>query len=150
MQLKKYTDYGLRVLIYLAAAEPDERATINDLSSVFSVSKNHLNKVVHHMGKLGLIKTWRGKGGGFSLAVDARHTRLDTVIRQLEGDEDWIDCLNPTCKIYSVCDLKGIIHAGKEQFYSYLAKYTIASLVERPEEIKVRWHIDTQELNDES
>ncbi|HAR56470.1 MAG TPA: transcriptional regulator, partial [Idiomarina baltica] len=64
--------------------------------------------------------------------------------------EDWIDCLNPTCKIYSVCDLKGIIHAGKEQFYSYLAKYTIASLVERPEEIKVRWHIDTQELNDES
>ena len=85
MQLKKYTDYGLRVLIYLAAAESDERATINDLSSVFSVSKNHLNKVVHHLGKLGLIKTWRGKGGGFSLAVDARHTRLDTVIRQLEG-----------------------------------------------------------------
>ncbi|MAD53311.1 MULTISPECIES: Rrf2 family transcriptional regulator [unclassified Idiomarina] len=143
MQLKKYTDYGLRVLIYLAASEQDKRATISDLSEVFSVPKNHLNKVVHHLGKLGLIKTWRGKGGGFSLATDANRMRLDSVIRQLEGDEEWIDCLNPRCKIYPVCDLKGIIHAGKEQFYSYLAKYTIASLVERPEEIQVHWHINT-------
>tara|TARA_B100000700_G_scaffold284207_1_gene337243 strand:- start:2166 stop:2618 length:453 start_codon:yes stop_codon:yes gene_type:complete len=150
VQLKKYTDYGLRVLIYLAASDRDKRATINDLSDVFSVPKNHLNKVVHHLGKLGFIETWRGKGGGFSLAVDASDMRLDNVIRQLEGDEDWIDCLNPKCKIYPVCGLKGIIHAGKEQFYSYLAEYTIASLVERPEAIQVLWHINTQELNNET
>ena len=120
----------------MAAADPDERATINDFGNVFSVSKNHLNKVVHR-------PLWSDK----DVARQRRHcsrmpvTHVGMVIRQLEGDEDWIDCLNPTCKICT-CD-EGIIHAGKEQFYSYLANTPLLRWLKGPE-IKVRWHIDTQ------
>ena len=130
MQLKKYTDYGLRVLMYLAAKEDNERVTIDELSGIFNVPRNHLNKVVHQLGKEGLIETRRGKNGGFLLAVDPADVRLDQVIRRLEGDEYWIDCHKPECAIFPVCELKSLINQGKETFYNFLSKLHLSFVVE--------------------
>ncbi len=139
MQLKKYTDYGLRVLMYLAAKEDNERVTIDELSGIFNVPRNHLNKVVHQLGKEGLIETRRGKNGGFLLAVDPADVRLDQVIRRLEGDEYWIDCHKPECAIFPVCELKSLINQGKETFYNFLSNYTLASLLKHESEIRELW-----------
>ena len=62
MQLKLYTDYSLRVLIYLAAKPEDKVATITDIAKAFGMSRNHLVKVVHNLSLLGYIITTRGKG----------------------------------------------------------------------------------------
>ncbi|MGM0430477.1 MAG: RrF2 family transcriptional regulator [Pseudomonadota bacterium] len=139
MQLKKYTDYGLRVLMYLAAKDDNERVTIDELSGIFNVPRNHLNKVVHQLGKEGLIETRRGKNGGFLLAVDPADVRLDQVIRRLEGDEYWIDCHKPECAIFPVCELKSLINQGKETFYNFLSNYTLASLLKHESEIRELW-----------
>lgn len=139
MQLKKYTDYGLRVLMYLAAKDDNERVTIDELSGIFNVPRNHLNKVVHQLGKEGLIETRRGKNGGFLLAVDPADVRLDQVIRRLEGDEYWIDCHKPECAIFPVCELKSLINQGKETFYHFLSNYTLASLLKHESEIRELW-----------
>ncbi len=139
MQLKKYTDYGLRVLMYLAAKEDNERVTIDELSGIFNVPRNHLNKVVHQLGREGLIETRRGKNGGFLLAVDPADVRLDQVIRRLEGDEYWIDCHKPECAIFPVCELKSLINQGKETFYNFLSNYTLASLLKHESEIRELW-----------
>ena len=139
MQLKKYTDYGLRGLMDLAAKEDNERVTIDELSGIFNVPRNHLNKVVHQLGKEGLIETRRGKNGGFLLAVDPADVRLDQVIRRLEGDEYWIDCHKPECAIFPVCELKSLINQGKETFYNFLSNYTLASLLKHESEIRELW-----------
>src|SRR5690554_1974248 len=92
MQLKKYTDYGLRILMYLASHDADELqegpklATIREICDTFDLSANHVNKVVHHLGRLELIETRRGKNGGFVLAQRPEDISLAFVIRQLEGD----------------------------------------------------------------
>lgn len=139
MQLKKYTDYGLRVLMYLAAKEDTKRATIDELSGIFNVPRNHLNKVVHQLGKEGLIETRRGKNGGFLLAIEPADIRLDRVIRRLEGDEYWVDCHKPECAIFPVCELKNVINQGKETFYDFLSNYTLASLVSNDAQIRQFW-----------
>ena len=139
MQLKKYTDYGLRGLMYLAAKEDTKRATIDELSGIFNVPRNHLNKVVHQLGKEGLIETRRGKNGGFLLAIKPSDIRLDKVIRRLEGDEYWVDCHKPECAIFPVCELKHVINQGKETFYDFLAGYTLASLVSNDAQIREFW-----------
>ena len=144
MQLKKYTDYGLRVLIYLAAKKQTRLVTIDELSNTFSAPRNHLNKVIHQLGKEGFIETRRGKNGGFLLAMLAEDIRLDQVIRRLEGDEYWINCKNPKCSIFPVCELKHIINESKEVFYRYLAHYTIASLVAQPEQIQILWQTELE------
>ena len=50
MRLTRFTDYSLRVLIYLAC-EPGRRATIAEIAQAFEVSENHLTKVVHFLGQ---------------------------------------------------------------------------------------------------
>ncbi|MDU0355897.1 Rrf2 family transcriptional regulator [Paraglaciecola aquimarina] len=65
MQLTRYTDYGLRTLIYLALLPEGKKASIDEISQVYGISRNNLNKIVHQLGKANIIQTQRGKGGGF-------------------------------------------------------------------------------------
>ena len=74
MQITSYTDYALRVLIYLASS-PDRQATITEISDFYNISRNHLVKVVHQLGSKGFVKTTRGKGGGFSLQRPPEHDK---------------------------------------------------------------------------
>lgn len=135
MQIKKYTDYGLRVLMYLALQNPGTRSTIKDICSAYDIPKNHVNKIIHHLGKAGLIDTKRGKNGGFALARAPQEIRLDKVIREMEGDTPWVNCRTPYCKIVPVCTLKDILAQGKTKFYDYLSEYTLASLVANKQEL---------------
>ncbi|MGZ5215218.1 MAG: Rrf2 family transcriptional regulator [Caldimonas sp.] len=80
MKLTSFTDYGLRVLIYLAA-DPDRRATISEIATAFDVSENHLTKVVHFLGKQGWLDNVRGKGGGMNLSRSPQHTVVGKVVR---------------------------------------------------------------------
>ena len=141
MQLKKYTDYGLRILMYLATLESTDKptgklVTIREICDTFSLSANHVNKVVHHLGKLSLIETRRGKNGGFMLARNIDAIRLDYVIRQLEGDEAWIECHKPSCVALPACELNTIVAQGKELFYQYLNQYTLKDLLKNKAQLR--------------
>ena len=54
MRLTLYTDFSLRVLMYLGTKEIGELSTIQEISDRYDISKNHLTKVVHELGKMGL------------------------------------------------------------------------------------------------
>ena len=46
MNLKKYTDYALRVLIFTAMKKEGERANIKEISYIYKISTHHLGKIV--------------------------------------------------------------------------------------------------------
>lgn len=116
--------------MYLASQPTQTRVSVRLICDIFGLSSNHVNKVVHHLARLSLIQTKRGKNGGFSLAVAPHEISLAFVIRQLEGDEDWIDCHNPSCIAFPACKLNGLVEQGKKLFYAHLSHYTIADLVD--------------------
>jgi len=66
MRLTDYTDYSLRVMLYLAVRR-EGLATIQDISDAYGISKNHLMKVVQRLGELGWVETVRGRNGGLRL-----------------------------------------------------------------------------------
>jgi len=70
MQLTRFTDYGLRCLMYLAA-RPDDLSSVKEISEYYKISRNHLVKIVHRLSQLGYIETSKGKGGGIRLAEGA-------------------------------------------------------------------------------
>jgi Rrf2 family nitric oxide-sensitive transcriptional repressor len=134
MKLTTFTDYALRVLMYLAL-EPERLATIQGIAEAYQISENHLMKVVHHLAKTGVIESVRGKGGGIRLARPANEIRVGAVVREAEGDGPVVECFgqHSQCCIASDCQLAGVLARAFAGLYEYLDQYTLADLVERPQ-----------------
>jgi Rrf2 family nitric oxide-sensitive transcriptional repressor len=142
MKLSAFTDYSLRVLIYLAA-DPQRRATIAQISAAFDVKENHLMKVVHHLGKCGWVETMRGKGGGLALAMPAGDISVGSVVRGAQGAVLPAECFAPeqnTCTIVSCCRLKGVLAEAVNAFYAVLNRYTLADLTQNPKQLAAILH----------
>jgi Rrf2 family nitric oxide-sensitive transcriptional repressor len=130
MKLTAFTDYSLRVLIFLAA-QPGRRATIAEIATAFDVKENHLTKVVHFLGKVELLANVRGKGGGLGLAKRPEEIVIGQVVRQTEGVSHPVDCFSDAgdCCIARVCRLRGVLGEAVKAFYNVLDAYTLADLV---------------------
>ncbi len=130
MRLTLYTDYSLRVLLYLAQKE-DELVTITELADFYSISRNHLVKVVHNLGLNGYIETNRGRGGGIRLARPAKDMQIGEIVRSTEPDFDLLECFDEEtdrCVVSKSCSLKGVIHEAQRNFLGVLDKYTLADM----------------------
>lgn len=131
MQLTLYTDYAFRVLVYLGSRE-NEIVTVNDIAADFNISRNHLVKVVHHLGSAGLIISVRGKGGGIRLAYAPAEIRLSQVIAQTERNLKLLDCFDETdrsCKLNGKCNLQTVLKMAHHNFLSTLSRFTVADLL---------------------
>lgn len=134
MRLTLYTDYSLRVLLYLAFKK-DETVTITELADFYKVSRNHLVKVVHNLGLKGFITTTRGKNGGMRLARAAEDIVIGDVVRAMEPDFDLLECFNPStdqCVITNACTLKNVLFDAKNNFLKQLDRYTVADAIKTP------------------
>jgi Rrf2 family nitric oxide-sensitive transcriptional repressor len=131
MKLTAFTDYSLRVLIYLAA-QPGRRATIAQIAAAFGVSENHLTKVVHFLGKQGWLANVRGKGGGLGLALPPQDIVVGAVVRATEGAAMPAECFGDSadnCSIARICRLRGVLADAVAAFYAVLDRATLADLV---------------------
>ena len=128
MQLTRFTDLGLRVLMYLTQPERVDAVTSAEIAAQFLVPHNHVIKVVHKLGKLGWIRTQRGRGGGIALDVAPDKLRLGDVLRGLEQADQLIDCADPPCVLRGGCLLKHALDAGLTRFYDELNRYTLADV----------------------
>ena len=131
MRLTTFTDYSLRVLIFLAA-RPGRRATIAEISAAYEISENHLTKVVHFLGKAGWLTNVRGKGGGLELAMAPEAIGLGDVVRHAEGTDVPAECFEEEgghCAITRICRLRGVFGEALGAFHAVLDKYTLADLV---------------------
>jgi Rrf2 family nitric oxide-sensitive transcriptional repressor len=137
MRLTTFTDYSLRVLIYLAA-QPAERATIAQVAASFQVSENHLVKVVHFLGKQGWLTNVRGKGGGLELGMAPEAMIVGRVVRETEGLTQLAECFGDTdgdCAIAPDCRLRGVLGEAVGAFYDVLDQYTLADLVNNRQQL---------------
>jgi len=132
MQLTYYTDYGLRILMYLCALPAGKTANIDQVSEVFGLSRNHVNKIVHQLGREGFIATQRGKGGGIRLGMKPEEIRLGDLVRRLETTMQAVDCEAPSlCVLLPVCRLKHVLADAMSAFLAECDRYTLSDLVER-------------------
>ncbi len=137
MRLTVYTDYSLRMLMYLAV-KGDGLATIAEVAGAYGISKAHLNKVAHQLGLAGYVETTRGKGGGLHLARPAGEIGLGDVIRRVEPDMALVPCFEPVhaaCAIVPACGLRGALYEARQAFLAVLDRYSLADLVQRRAEL---------------
>lgn len=128
MQLKRYTDYSLRVLIYLGV-KPDKIVSVNEIAKAYDISRNHLLKVVHGLMEQKLVQSYRGKHGGLKLAKVPGKINVGEVVRYMEGDSSVVNCHEPYCQIVPACTLKRVLHEANQEFYKALKHYTLEDLI---------------------
>lgn len=135
MRLTNYTDYSLRVLIYLAVKPNGDKSTITEITEAYQISRNHLTKVIHQLGQIGLIETTRGRGGGIVLAKTPADIKIGNVVRETEEDFRIVECFGPCnqCVITPACELKHVLHEALAAYLAVLDKYTLEDIVKAPE-----------------
>ena len=142
MRLTTFTDYSLRVLLYLAAA-PEGRATIAEIASAYGVSENHLVKVVHFLGKNDLLANTRGRGGGLRLARPAQEINVGAVVRLAEAGDRPAECFDKStneCVLAGSCRLQRILGDALGAFYGTLDRYTLADLRISERKVQLLFH----------
>ncbi|EPZ45077.1 Rrf2 family transcriptional regulator [Alicyclobacillus acidoterrestris] len=132
MNLTMFTDYSLRVLIYVAMKPEGELSNIQEIAQVYRISSNHLMKSVHKLGKLGLIHTIRGRNGGFRLAKRPKDINIGQVVREMEENWNLVECFdaeNGTCILSPTCRLKNVLGEALNAYFAVLERYTLADIV---------------------
>jgi Rrf2 family nitric oxide-sensitive transcriptional repressor len=129
MQLTQFTDYSLRLLIYLARLPEPGMATISEIAEYHQISRNHLVKVANSLANQGFIMTTRGKGGGIQLSRPANTIGVGEVVRRTEVNMNLVECFDTPsnqCRLTRDCFLKAMLYEAQRAFMAVLDKYSLA------------------------
>lgn len=131
MQLTSFTDYALRVLLYLGK-EQHKQATVREISDFHNISYNHLIKVVHQLSLHGYILSEKGRHGGISLARPTAEIMIGNVVRDMEPTMKIIECIpekKPACVIVNECRLQGVLNKAMQKFLDELDSKSLQDLL---------------------
>lgn len=129
MQLTQFTDFSLRVLLYQCLKM--RRSTVKEISRNFNISQNHLLKVVHNLGKLGLVKNFKGRGGGIEIHPAALEMTISEVVQKTESNMNLVECFDKhenTCPIIGACKLEKLLYRARKAFLLELSRVKIKDL----------------------
>ncbi len=132
MRLTTFTDYSLRVLIYLGTHR-EQRTAVGQIADAYGISKNHLMKVTLFLAAEGYVTTTRGKGGGVVLKIEPQRLRIGDLVRKSEEGTVLVECYSrdtSECRIEKVCKLRRAFNKAEQAFYAVLDTYTLADLIE--------------------
>ncbi|SNS00885.1 RrF2 family transcriptional regulator [Antarctobacter heliothermus] len=130
MQLDKFTDYALRILMTLAVRSPD-RVPTSQIAALYDLSDHHLSKVATQLVAEGFAHSERGRNGGLTLGRGAELIRIGDVVRAMKRDDPVAECFgtNKSCLILPACGLRGPLAQAQEAFFATLDGYTLADVV---------------------
>lgn len=133
VHLTRFSDYSLRLAIYLAC-HPERAVSVDEVSRAYGISKHHLVKVVQMLTDLGVVDARRGRGGGMRLAASPSQVNAGWLIRRTEPHLNIVECFEPetnTCPIAPACGLKVAFHRAREAFLGVLDEYSLDQIATR-------------------
>ena len=125
MRLTRFSDYAVRVMLYLAT-HADRMSSIGEIATAYDISRNHLMKVVSELVHAGYVHSAKGRGGGIRLARLPADINIGAMIRHTEGDVDLAGCKE--CKLIGACGLPGPLDEALDAFFAVLEKYSLADV----------------------
>ena len=139
MRLTKFSDYSLRVLIYLATME-SEKATAQEIAQAYDISFHHVAKACQWLAREGYIDAERGRSGGISLARPVADINIGDLVAKTEAGTALVECLAPeggSCHIKPACGLRHAIAQAETAFMTTLRGFTLASVISQRSALQV-------------
>lgn len=130
MQLTRAGEYAVKSLLYLAAQKTDARVMASEVATAENIPVNFVRKILESLAKTGLVKSYRGAGGGFMLGRTAEQISLRQVIEAVEGPLALNQCLQPNaCENLPICPMSHIWMEAQRAVEEVLERYTLADVV---------------------
>jgi Rrf2 family transcriptional regulator, nitric oxide-sensitive transcriptional repressor len=140
MQLTLFSDYSLRLLIYLAA-NPDRLVPVGEVARAYRVSHHLLVKIVQVLVQKGIIESVKGRRGGLRLNKLPDKINLGELVRLTEPTLNLVECFDTarnTCPIAPICGLKHTLLEARRAFLAVLDQSTVADFVaDRPQLLRL-------------
>lgn len=124
------TDYAIRALVFMAASSGKDVVTVDEIVKEDRLPEKFLRRILQRLAKKKVLRSHKGKRGGFSFLKSPGKIRLTDLIEIFQGKLDFTNCLlkGRICPNVNKCllrkKLKGICFLVKKE----LEKITIASL----------------------
>ena len=134
MKLTLFTDYAVRVLLYLGA-RPERLCSIAEIARAYRVSQNHLMKVVNTLAREGYVESVRGRGGGIRLGRAPEAINLGALVRATEDGFQLVDC--GRCVVAPACGVTGVLGEALAAFLGVLDRYTLADMLGRRQDLRL-------------
>jgi len=131
MEISRRTDYGVRVIVDLAALPENGRASTQEIAERQSIPAPFLAKIISQLSMSGLVSTYRGSSGGVSLSRPAAEITLLEVIEALDGPVRLNRCvIEPSaCPRDDHCPVHGVWAKAQADLTSLLSRTTFDELV---------------------
>ena len=141
MQLTQFSDYSLRLVLYLAT-HPDEVVTLQEVSEAYRISQHHLVKVAKRLIDAGTVASVRGRRGGLRLNWAPTDIRIGELVRMTEPHFNLVECFDRarnTCPIEGACGLTGVLQEARDEFFGVLDRHTLADFIPRAPALLQLW-----------
>lgn len=130
MQLSKFSDYAIRMLMHLAVADK-HMLTTRQIAAIHGAKYNHLAKVTQWLVREGYVISLRGRAGGLRLAVETDQINVGTVLRDLESQNELVECMRADggeCILAPKCPLTAALKQAQTAFFDSLSQLTLRDL----------------------
>jgi Rrf2 family protein len=136
MELTRAADYALRGVLYLSMQTEDRLSIISEIAEEMDIPEGFLARIFQILAKSGIIRSHRGKRGGFSLSRQPEEIFMKDVIEALEGPIHLNKCLSDygDCVRESLCSLHDVWGEIQKDVISTLETTDFASLASRTRE----------------
>ena len=130
MIYSKSCEYAIRALVYLATRPEGQYSTIQEISHHENIPMHFLGKLLQHLAKYGLVRSLKGRTGGFALAMPADQITLLKVVEHVDGLNYLDRCIIGlgTCSDDQPCPIHGAWLGIKESIMAFLEDQTIGGL----------------------
>ena len=131
MELTRKGEYAIRGIIYLASRPSDQVCLLSEIASAVDVPQTFLAKIFQQFSKIGLVRSFRGTGGGFTLGRPADKITLLEVVEAVEGPIIPNRCVTGEgeCSRVTTCKVHPVWVNVQSQIHGILANITLEELV---------------------
>jgi len=133
VNITSFSDYALRVLIYLSSRQ-EQTVSAEVIAKAYGISFHHVAKAAQWLSREGYVLSARGRNGGMRLARPAEAINIGQLLKAAEAGTVLVDCMRDdkdVCVITPACGLRHALCVAEDAFYAALDEFTLADITKK-------------------
>ena len=135
-KMSQKCEYGLRTLLELTRRQGQGPVSVSEIAAAQAIPQRFLELIVKELREAGVLQSYRGARGGYTLSADPKHLTIGQIIHLLDGQVSPMDCMacggERYCALQGDCVLEQIWNEAAALLDGLYESITFEELARRP------------------